>query len=83
MAGLSYISKYYSVPARRGGRVEYAGNGKIEQGTITGSSGAHLMVRIDGREDSSPFHPTWKIRYLEDEASALVPQQQNTTQEKT
>ncbi len=64
---LSFIRKSYGVPARRGGRVEYTGNGKPELGTITGASGAHLRIRLDGLQQSSPFHPTWKLRYLPEE----------------
>lgn len=61
---LAYIRKYYSVPAKRGGRVEYMGDGKPEYGTICGASGARLAIRIDGVKHSMPFHPTWKLRYL-------------------
>ena len=34
-------------------------------GTITGSDGAHLRIRLDGNKHSYVFHPTWKIEYLE------------------
>lgn len=60
-----YIRKYYGVPAKRGGRVEYTGNGNSETGTICGSSGAHLRIRLDGKTRSFLFHPTWKLRYLD------------------
>ena len=69
---LSYIRSYYNVPAYEGHRVEYTGGSKTELGTIVGAVGAHLLVRRDGCEESSPFHPTWKIRYLEDEMTALL-----------
>lgn len=62
---LQYIRDTYGVPAKRGGRVEYTGNGKSIQGTITGSRGPHILVRLDGDKRSVPFHPTWKIRYLD------------------
>ncbi|SPU49879.1 hypothetical protein [Bordetella trematum] len=62
---LNYIRDTYGVPAKRGARVEYTGNGCAIQGTITSSRGAHLMVRLDGHKFSNPFHPTWKIRYLD------------------
>lgn len=61
---LEYIRTYYNVPARLRGRVEYTGNGKSQQGTIVGASGAHLEIRLDGTEEALPFHPTWKLRYL-------------------
>lgn len=62
---LDWIRKYYGVPAKRGGRVEYTGSGDTELGTITGTSGPHLSIRLDGRKNALPFHPTWKLRYLE------------------
>ena len=61
---LEYVRKYYGVPAKRGGRVEYTGDDKPELGTICGASGAHLSIRLDGKKHPMPFHPTWKLRYL-------------------
>ena len=61
-----YIRTYYGVPAKRGGRVEYTGTGKVQTGTITGASGAHLSIRIDGKKHADPFHPTWNLKYLEE-----------------
>lgn len=62
---LRYIRDTYGVPAKRGGRIEYTGNGAKIQGTITGSKGGNIRVRLDGDTHSSVFHPTWKIRYLD------------------
>lgn len=64
-----YIRKYYNVPARRGGRVEYTGDSKLELGTIVSASGGYLNIRLDGVKHAMPFHPTWALRYLEDSAS--------------
>lgn len=61
----TYISKGYSVPAKKGGRVEYTGEGRAKLGTITGADGAHLLIRMDGQENSFPYHPTWELRYLD------------------
>jgi hypothetical protein len=61
----AYVRKYYGVPAKRGGRVEYTGCGKSELGTITSANGAHLNIRLDGVKHTMPFHPTWKLRYLD------------------
>ncbi len=60
---MNWVRKNYNVPAKVGGRVEYTGSGKSQMGTITGSSGPHLMVRLDGARRSRPYHPTWEIRY--------------------
>lgn len=64
---LDWIRKNYNVPAARGGRVEYTGGGKPELGTICGASGSHLSVKLDSAKHSMPFHPTWKLRYLDAE----------------
>ena len=66
---MTYIRKTYDVPAKRGGRIEYTGNGKPELGTIRGVNGAHLLIRIDGCKHNMPFHPTWKLRYLDEACS--------------
>lgn len=62
---IAWIREHYSVPAKRGGRVEYTGDGKTKLGTICGASGAHLKIRLDGAKTSLHFHPTWKLRYLD------------------
>jgi len=62
---LQYIRDTYGVPAKRGGRVEYTPNGNRTRGTITGSSGQYLRVRLDGSKHSGRFHPTWEMRYLD------------------
>jgi hypothetical protein len=58
------IRTTYGVPAKRGGRVEYIGAGKPIPGTITGTSGSYLRIRLDGDKHSLRFHPTWRLRYL-------------------
>lgn len=67
---LEYIRKTYRVPAKRGGRVEYTGKGRSELGTIAGASGAHISIRLDGIKHTMPFHPTWKLRYLDAKGDA-------------
>ena len=67
---MAYIRRYYSVPAKRGGTIEYgASDGESILAKITGSRGAQLrarMQRTDGtfNRRSALFHPTWHIRYL-------------------
>jgi hypothetical protein len=57
-----YIREYYGVPARRGGRVMYRGQ---LTGTIVGSYGAYLRIRMDGSRHARVYHPTWEIVYQE------------------
>ena len=61
---MQYIRDTYNVPAKRGGRVIYAGSGKDVGGVITGTRGGCLRIRLDGDKFSCKFHPTWKIKYL-------------------
>jgi hypothetical protein len=62
--GIAAIRRLYSVPAKVGGRIEYTGGKALETGTITGASGARLLVRLDGTKHALQFHPTWCIRFL-------------------
>jgi hypothetical protein len=58
--GLEYVRGYYKVPARIGVRVLFEG----QPGVITGSSGPHLLVHMDGAAEPVPAHPTWEMQYL-------------------
>jgi hypothetical protein len=64
---MEFIRRTYGVPAKRGGRVEYGGGRRPELGTICGSKGAHLRIRLDGLKYSMQFHPTWRLRYFDPE----------------
>lgn len=54
MNGMEYIRKMYGVPAKRGALIEY--NGK--KGVVTGTSGPHIMARLEGEKFSKVYHPT-------------------------
>lgn len=66
---MDYIRSHYAVPARKGARVEYTGGKEPRQGTITGAEGAHLLIKLDGQKHSLPYHPTWKLTYLDGDAA--------------
>ena len=51
---LEYIRKYYKVPATKGKIVAY----KDKLGVITGASGPHVKVRLEGDKHAKPYHPT-------------------------
>jgi hypothetical protein len=51
---LEYIRNYYDVPAKRGKVVSY--NGSL--GVITGASGSHVKVRLEGQKNALPYHPS-------------------------
>lgn len=61
---MAWVRKSYRVPAKRGGRVKYTGCGRVEFGTIASASGGRLNIRLDGVKHAMPFHPTWKLVYL-------------------
>jgi len=50
---LEYIRNYYMVPATKGKIVSYKG----KLGVITGASGPHVKVRLEGEKNSHPYHP--------------------------
>lgn len=62
---MKYIRDTYGVPAKRGGRVEFTGSALPIMGTITGSKGARLRIRLDGATVSLNYHPTWELKYLD------------------
>lgn len=68
---MAWVRKSYGVPAKRGARVRYTGEGrdKPEYGTITGTRSGHLLIRLDGVKISFPFHPTWELEYLQPPAT--------------
>lgn len=66
---IQWIRDHYGVPAKVRGRVEYTpcegSADKAYFGTITGTRGPHVLVRLDHAVVSRPFHPTWQLRYLD------------------
>lgn len=51
---LEYIRSYYKVPAVVG-RVVYAGD---RRGIVTGASGPHVKIHMDGDRRAGVYHPT-------------------------
>lgn len=69
---MAWVRKNYGVPAQRGMRVEYTGDGKVEMGTIRSASGGRLNIQLDTAKHSCQFHPTWELRYLTTTTLATV-----------
>jgi hypothetical protein len=57
---MKYITEYYKVPAMRGARILFRGR----PAKIVGSSGASLLIVLDGQKKSIKVHPTWEMTYL-------------------
>ena len=63
---MAYLRKTRNVPAFRGGRVRYDCSVMGPRfGTITSEKNGYLMIRLDGDKHPLPFHPTWKLTYLD------------------
>lgn len=71
---MDYIRRTYGVPAKRGMRVEYMSGRDLElmEGTIVGSRGARLRIRLDGAKVTGIYHPTYNLVYRTD-AGDFVP----------
>jgi hypothetical protein len=68
-----YIRKKYKVPAKLGARIRYTGGVKPKVGKIIGTINGHLIVKLNGQRMTYPYHPTWKIEYLDNEAEVASP----------
>lgn len=66
---MATIRKVRGVPAKRGMRV--FDKHKQQHGTITGSSGGYLRIRLDGNDFAFNYHPTWQLDYLASDGSVL------------
>jgi len=61
------VRNYYGVPAKRGVKIIYKGDGVPKNGVIkSASSGNRLRVLLDGYKHLVTLHPTWEIEYKVD-----------------
>lgn len=67
MTSEEYVRSHYKVPAKVGMRV--IANGY--PGVITSFVDSHIVVRLDGDEQSAPWHPTWRMVYLGENGETL------------
>jgi len=67
-----YILATYQVPARTGRRVRYTGGNAPRMGTIVGSFGNYLGIRLDGEKEIGRYHPTWALEYLDENEHIIV-----------
>lgn len=57
---LEYIREHYKVPAKLDMTVIAQG----QRGTIVGSKGSYLEIKMEGKKNSLLFHPTDGIKYI-------------------
>jgi hypothetical protein len=57
---MEYIRSFYGVNAKIGGKILY----KYKHGTIVGTKGPYLRIRLDGEKQIENYHPTYEITYL-------------------
>jgi hypothetical protein len=62
---LEYIRNIYGVPAFKGSRIRYSGDGLRWDGTIIGGRGPYIRVHFEGKKYSGILHPTWEVEYLD------------------
>ncbi len=59
------IRECYGVPAKRGARIVYSGDGCPALGTVVASRGHYLRVRFDDAPNPiATLHPTWEVEWL-------------------
>jgi len=64
---MEYIRRTYSVPAKRGARIEFRDHkGRWHKGVIVASRGMYLRAKMPtlGARDIVTLHPTSDVRYL-------------------
>ena len=67
---MKYIREAYRVPAYRGQRVRYLGNGTPREGRILSVKHAKLRVACDDGVRLL-LHPTWEVQYLDEAGKVL------------
>jgi hypothetical protein len=62
---LETLARVYGVPAKRGRRIMYDGEGAV---IVTASvSGKQLRILVDGETEPKWVHPSWHVDYLDGE----------------
>ena len=71
---MDYIRTTYGVPAKRGGRIAYGCEGiGLRTGTIIGSRGGYLRIRLDGDKVARNYNPDWNMIYMTPNAADKGP----------
>lgn len=72
---MDYIKKYYDLPFLKTGMlVQYYGSSKKGPtlGRITGADGPYLQIQLEGEAHSDNYHPTYALRYFDDEGTLIL-----------
>lgn len=61
---VSYILNHYGVHALPGYRAKYTGGSNPKMGTVIGTRGAYIEIRLDGDNINGLYHPTWELEII-------------------
>jgi len=67
------IRKARGITAKVGGRVRYTGSEPPILGTVVGTHGGYLRIKLDGDKRPGTYHPTWELEFLPDAVPCSVP----------
>lgn len=74
MISLNYVKESRGLSfVRRGMKVEHTYNGVTRVGVIkSGNSGGNLNILFEGDKKVSNCHPTWAIKYFNDDGKVIA-----------
>lgn len=58
------IRKARGITTKIGGRVRYTGGESPRLGTVVGTHGGYLRIKLDGDKRPGTYHPTWELEFL-------------------
>jgi hypothetical protein len=58
------IREARNIPVKIRGRVRYTGEKTPRLGTVVGTRGGYLRIRLDGDKRPGTYHPTWELEFL-------------------
>jgi hypothetical protein len=67
---IAEIRRQRGIDCRVRQRVRYTGGTSgPREGTIVGTWGGYLRIRLDGENHAGVYHPTWELEFLPDAVS--------------
>lgn len=74
MINLDYVREQRGLTfIKKGMRVEHTYGGKVQRGVIKGgNSSGNLNILFDGDKKPQNCHPTWAMKYFDDEGNVIA-----------